>query len=51
MGEKRNVCRVLVGKPVGENHLEDIDADWRVILKSIFMNRMSGCGLDSSVSG
>jgi hypothetical protein len=35
MGEKRNVCRVLVGQPEGENYLEDTDTGWRMILKSI----------------
>jgi hypothetical protein len=32
MGEKRKAYRVLVRKPEGEKHLEDIDSDWRMIL-------------------
>jgi hypothetical protein len=35
MGEKRNAYRVLVRRTEGEKHLEDIDSDWRVILKCI----------------
>jgi len=31
MGARRCVCRVLVGKPEGKNHLEDPGIDGRVI--------------------
>jgi hypothetical protein len=30
MGEGRNLCRVLVGKPEGKDHLEDQGVDWRM---------------------
>jgi hypothetical protein len=33
MGENINAYRVLVGKPEGKKHLEDIDAGERMILK------------------
>jgi hypothetical protein len=33
MGERRNACRILVGKPEGKNHWEDQDVDGRTILK------------------
>jgi hypothetical protein len=36
MGERRGAYRVLVGKPEGNNHLEDPDIHDRIILKSIF---------------
>jgi hypothetical protein len=39
MGEKRNACRILVGKPEGKNHWEDQDVDGWTIL-------MGWCGLD-----
>ena len=29
MGDGRGVCRVLVGKPEGKNHLEDTGVDGR----------------------
>jgi hypothetical protein len=35
MGEKRNTCRVLVEKPEGKSHLEDICINGRIILKFI----------------
>jgi hypothetical protein len=34
-GEKRNVYRVLIGKPDENNHLKDLCVDGRIILKSI----------------
>jgi hypothetical protein len=40
--EKRGVYRVLVGKPEGKRHLEDLDIDRRIILKLIFKKRR-GC--------
>ena len=36
MGERRRICRVLVGKPEGKNHLKDLGVDGRIILKLIF---------------
>jgi hypothetical protein len=33
MGKKRNVYRVLVGKPEGKSPLEDLYLDGRIILK------------------
>jgi len=36
MGDGRIACRVLVGRPDGKNHLEDIDVDGRIKLKYIF---------------
>jgi hypothetical protein len=35
-GRRRGACRVLVGRPEGRNYLEHLDADGRIILKSIF---------------
>ena len=32
-GERRGVYSVLVGKPYGKSHLEDLGVDGRVILK------------------
>jgi hypothetical protein len=39
-GEKRYVCRVLVGKP--EGHLKDLDVDGRIILEWILEEQESG---------
>ena len=39
-------CRVLVGRPEGKNHLEDLDIDGRIILKCTFR---SGLGWHSLV--
>jgi len=36
MEERRPVCRVLVGKPEGRDHLENPGIDGRVILRWIF---------------
>jgi hypothetical protein len=35
MGEMRNLHKILVGKLEGKGPLEDLDADWTVILKWI----------------
>jgi len=36
MGERRGVCRVLVGKPERKSHLGDPGVDGRMILRWIF---------------
>ena len=36
MGKRRGVCRVLVRKPEGKNHLEDPGVDGRIMLRLIF---------------
>ena len=36
VGERRDAYRVLVGKPVGRDHLEDPGVGGRIILKLIF---------------
>jgi hypothetical protein len=33
VGERRNANRVLVGKPDGKNHLEDLNVDGRIMLE------------------
>jgi hypothetical protein len=33
MGEMRNAYKILVGKPEGKNHSEDLDVDGRTILE------------------
>jgi hypothetical protein len=33
---ERGVCRILVGKPEGKDHLEDLGVDGRIILRRIF---------------
>jgi hypothetical protein len=33
MGEKRNICRVLVSKPKGYSPLEDVGIDARTIIE------------------
>jgi len=38
VGERRNAYRVLVGKPDGNDHLEDICIYEKMILKSILKN-------------
>jgi hypothetical protein len=35
MVEMRKACRILVGKPEGKNHSEDLDVDGKIILKWI----------------
>jgi hypothetical protein len=34
-GEMRNAFKIVVGKPEGKNHLEDLGIDGRIILKLI----------------
>jgi hypothetical protein len=36
IGEGRGVCRVLVGKPEGRDHMQDPGIDGRIILRWIF---------------
>jgi hypothetical protein len=33
MVEMRNACKILVGKPEGKNHSEDLGMDGRIILE------------------
>ena len=37
VGHKANINMVLIGKPEGKNHLEDLSVDGRIILK-LFLN-------------
>jgi hypothetical protein len=46
MGSRRGAYKVLVGKPEGQNHLEDPGVDGRIILKRIFSKWNGGNGLD-----
>ena len=48
MGEKRNIYRVSVGKPEGNNHLGDPGVDGRLILRWIFRNWEVGVRTGSS---
>jgi len=36
IGERRDACMVLVGKPEGKNHMEDLGIDGRTQLKWVF---------------
>jgi hypothetical protein len=36
MGDRRGAYRILVGRPEGRDHLEDIGVDGKVIAKWIF---------------
>jgi hypothetical protein len=47
MEEKRNTCIILLVKPEGKNHSEDIGVDGKITLEWILGNRVRGCGLDS----
>jgi hypothetical protein len=52
MGEKRNVCRLLVGKPEGKRQLGRPRCRWVVNIKMSLIEIMLGwCGLDWSGSG
>jgi hypothetical protein len=46
VGKKRTACRILIGKPKEEKHMEDVCIGSRIILKW-----REGRGLDSSGSG
>jgi len=48
VGERRNACTVLVGKPYGKMTLEDLGLVGRVILKWMLKNRMESLGPDLS---
>jgi hypothetical protein len=37
VGDWRSAYKVLVGRPEGKNHLENLGVDWMIILKLIFM--------------
>jgi hypothetical protein len=39
LGKKRNVFRILVGKPEGKRSLGRLDVGGRIILKWIFENK------------
>jgi hypothetical protein len=45
MGETRSAYWVLVGKPEGEDHVEDPGIDGRIILRWIF-RKWDGGGMD-----
>jgi len=48
MGERRGVCRVLVGKPEGKNHLEEPGIHGRIILTWIIKKWDMGAWTGSS---
>jgi hypothetical protein len=50
MGEMRNACNILVGKPKGKRPLGRPGHNGRIILDWILGNRVEGCGLDASSS-
>jgi hypothetical protein len=52
MGEKRNACRLLVGKPEGKRPLGRPRRRWVDNIKIyLFRDRLGRCGLDWSSSG
>jgi hypothetical protein len=51
MGEMINDCSILVRRPEGNIHLEDLAVDGEIILEWIFVKYDRRCGLDSSGSG
>ena len=48
MWERTGICRVLVGRPEGKNHLGDPGVDWRIILRWIFRKWDMGVWTGSS---
>ena len=48
VGERRNACTVLVGKPYRKMTLEDLGLVGRAILEWMLKNGMGGHGLDLS---
>jgi hypothetical protein len=46
-----NAYNILVAKPEGKNHSEDLSVDGRKIIKSILRKMGRGCELDSTGSG
>ena len=48
MGERRVVYTILVGKPEGRNHLEDLGLDGRIIVRWIFRKWNVGVWTGSS---
>jgi len=44
MEEMRNIYKILIGKPEGKNHLEDLDIDGRIIFEWILEKWGGSCG-------
>jgi hypothetical protein len=42
VGDRRSVRRVLMGKTTKRDLLEDLDVDWRILLKWIFKKQVGG---------
>jgi hypothetical protein len=51
MGEQRNVCKVLAGKPEGKGPLGWPRRRWEDVIRVELMEVGWGCGLDSTDSG
>jgi hypothetical protein len=49
MGDRRDACRLLLGRPEGKNHTEDLGVDGSIMLKWLFKKWDGGHGLDYSV--
>jgi hypothetical protein len=32
MAEKKNTCRILMEKPLGKRHSDDLEGDWRITI-------------------
>jgi hypothetical protein len=47
IGEMRNAYKILVGKPEGKSHLNNVDMDGRIMSKWILRKWGVGCGPDS----